>query len=86
MQKNKIMKKWYFFIVTFLTLNFVQAQSPPDLDTDIAWSGGYATVSDIATAFNAGRRGEETQKKPYDQYLRQPHNALTSNVGCHVHQ
>lgn len=56
------MKKWYFFIVTFLTLNFVQAQSPPDLDTDIAWSGGYATVSDIATAFNAGRRGEETQK------------------------
>ncbi|MBN8587488.1 MAG: hypothetical protein J0L94_04110 [Rhodothermia bacterium] len=56
------MKKWYFFITAFLTLSLVQAQSPPDLDTDITWSAGFATVSDIATAFNAGRRGEETQK------------------------
>ncbi|MBL7977540.1 MAG: T9SS type A sorting domain-containing protein [Bacteroidetes Order II. Incertae sedis bacterium] len=55
----KIISSLFIFASTFFA--FVFAQSPPDLIDDITWSAGTSTVTDISNAFNAGRRGEETQ-------------------------
>ncbi len=51
----------YLFIIISIFFPVAFAQSPPDLTDDIAWSAGTSTVTDITNAFNAGRRGEETQ-------------------------
>lgn len=56
------MIKGHFLLAFSLILSVTAfAQSPRNLTSNMAWSSPTATVAAIQTAFNAARRGEETQ-------------------------
>ncbi len=48
-------------ILLLASVGQVMADSPPNLNTDIPWSGGASSVTDVEAAFNHGRREEEKQ-------------------------
>jgi len=66
MKRNIITTNWILAIFIGVLLfgfsaSVVFADSPPNIATDIAWSAGTSSVTDIETAFNNARRQEETQ-------------------------